>query len=1026
MTHSLTQHHFDVSAKAFAHEGAVLQTLVENTSRYQLLQPKIFAQAKTLVENLRKEGVGNGVEAFLQQYGLETQEGIAIMCLAEALLRIPDDHTADELIRDKFEGRGWDRHLGQSESLFVNAGSWGLMLTGKMMDFSSVAQDKPSAILRKLVGKMGEPVVREALKTAVKFIGTQFVMGTDIRDALSRARSAEKKGYQLSYDILGEGARTEEQATAYLGAYIDAIKAITEAKNSKLPSLSIKLSALHPKYYLQKEQRVVEELYPRLKTLCMAARDANLMVALDAEESYRLDTHMMLFRMLLEDPEFNGFDGLGFVMQGYQKRAFFVADWLAKLGKATGHRIPVRLVKGAYWDTEVKLAQVMGYPHYPVFTRKPATDVSYLACAEKLLSHRDIFYPQFATHNAYTLSAIKHLADESGWQIGEYEFQRLHGMGEKLYDQLIGAVPCRIYAPVGEHRDLLAYLIRRLLENGANTSFVNQLMDSSVSVEELLADPVAVVRAQGFGNEACALPLPSEIYGDRKNSSGYDFGNLVQQGAFMTSLSAWANQQWEAGDKTGSSEMREVISPVDGSMVGKVYYASPKRVDVQVSRAYEAFPAWNARSVEERAAVMERAAELFAQHEAELMAICIREAGKTLNDAVAEIREAIDFLNYYALQARQQMQPLPLRGPTGESNTLYLSGRGVFACISPWNFPLAIFTGQVVAALVTGNCVVAKPADQTPLIAARAVELLHQAGVPQEVLQLVPGRGSVVGQALLEHPHIMGVCFTGSVPTAQHINRTLANRDGAIIPLVAETGGQNCMIVDSTALIEQAVDDILLSAFGSAGQRCSALRVLFVQEEIADHLIEMLKSAMRELKIGNPWEMATDIGPVIDARARDNLQKHINEMLETAKFIAKIDAPNQGSFLSPHAFEISDISVLKEEHFGPILHIVRFKAEELPSLPAKINGTGFGLTFGMHSRIEENWQLAQREIKAGNLYINRSMIGATVGVQPFGGEGLSGTGPKAGGPHYLHRFTTERTVTINTAAIGGNLELLAG
>lgn len=1024
MTDSLLAKQFEVSAKIFADEGEVLQQLCDSVPHYNQLQSVIFEQAKTLATTLRKGGIGHGVEAFLQQYGLETQEGIAIMCMAEALLRIPDDHTADELIRDKFEGKGWDKHLGQSESLFVNASSWGLLLTGKVIDFSAPAEGA-SAILRKIVGRVGEPVIREAIKTAVKYIGTQFVMGTDIRDAMRGARSAEKKGYQLSYDILGEGARTEAQAKGYFEAYLDAIKAISEEKKEgRLPSLSIKLSALHPKYYLQKEQRVKDELYPRLKALCLAAKEANLMVAIDAEESYRLDTHMGLLKMLLEDPDFNGFDGLGFVMQAYQKRAIGVAEWLAELAKKTGHKIPVRLVKGAYWDTEIKLAQVMGYPAYPVFTRKAATDVSYLACAEKLLSHRDLFYPQFATHNAYTLAAIRNVATEMGWQIGEYEFQRLHGMGEKLYDQWIGEIPCRIYAPVGQYQDLLAYLIRRLLENGANTSFVNQLMDHSVTVEELLADPVAKTRARGF-EQATDLPLPKDIYGDRMNSSGFDFGNLADREKFVAQLTPHLSKTWEAGEKTGS-ESKNVTSPTDGAVVGVVHQASPMRMENMMARAQTAFPEWSATSVDERAKMLERAADLFEQNQFELMAICVREAGKTLNDAVAEIREAIDFLRYYALHGRKLMAPEVLRGPTGESNTLHLHGRGVFVCISPWNFPLAIFTGQVAAALVTGNCVLAKPADQTPLIAARAVALLHEAGIPLDALQLVPGRGSVVGEALLKHNGTAGVCFTGSVPTALHINRTLAARDGAIVPLIAETGGQNCMVVDSTALIEQAVDDILLSAFGSAGQRCSALRVLYVQEEIADHLIDMLKSAMSEMKIGNPAEFATDIGPVIDSKARDNLQAHIDEMMKTAKFVAKIDAPDAGSFLSPHAFEISDISQLTEEHFGPILHIVRFKASELAELPARINATGFGLTFGLHSRIEEHWQLFQSQIKAGNCYINRSMIGATVGVQPFGGEGLSGTGPKAGGPHYLTRFCIERTVTINTAAIGGNLELLAG
>jgi RHH-type transcriptional regulator, proline utilization regulon repressor / proline dehydrogenase / delta 1-pyrroline-5-carboxylate dehydrogenase len=1062
----MTQTQLAISATAFADEKAVMQALLGACPRYEALRAGIYAEAEKLVSKIRREGSGHGVEAFLSEYGLDTQEGVAIMCLAEALLRIPDEHTADELIRDKFEGKNWDGHLGGSDSLFVNASSFGLMLTGRLVELGSLQQEKPSGVVKRLVGRLTEPVVREALKQAVKYIGTQFVMGTDIEEAMQRARSAEKKGYRLSYDILGEGARTMQQAEDYIAAYRHAIAVIGKAASGeRKASISIKLSALHPRYQLTQADRVMGELLPNLKALVLQAKQAGVMVSIDAEESYRLDLHMMLFKALREDPDFNGYDGLGFVLQAYGKRAYAVVDWLLQLSKQTGHKIPVRLVKGAYWDTEIKLAQLSGLPGYPVFTRKAHTDVSYLACAEKMLANAGHFFPQFATHNALTLAAVRALAKDAGVAVGDYEFQRLHGMGEKLYDQIIGEAPCRIYAPVGRHEQLLAYLIRRLLENGANSSFVNQLMDESLSIETLLEDPLEKTRARE-GEPHPSIPLPEAIYGSRRNSRGVDFGNSYQ----LSVVSRQKEFSVQSSEFSKSSQ-HKVTSPIDGSVIGSISFMTAEEAGAAAERARAAYPGWNKTPVAERTAILRRIGDLLEQQAESLHALTVREAGKTWPDAVAEIREAVDFCRYYAEQAETLMQPQVLTGPTGESNTLHLHGRGVFLCISPWNFPLAIFTGQVVAALVTGNCVLAKPAEQTPLIAQAAVALMHQAGVPKEVLQLIPGKGSVVGEALVKHPAVAGVCFTGSVPTAQRINRAIAARDGAIIPLIAETGGQNAMVVDSTALLEQACDDIILSAFGSAGQRCSALRVLFVQEDVAEELLALVKGAMTELRVGDPSDPATDVGPVIDAAARDKLLAHVEEMKRVGKLVAvaKRSKPspqpsprgrgssfgatplpegegngasaapsaavsqvgegdalllNNGTYVLPHAFEIPSIDVLKEEHFGPILHVVRFKAEELEGLAEKIAATGYGLTFGLHSRIEDHWGWAAEQLPVGNIYINRSMIGATVGVQPFGGEGLSGTGPKAGGPYYLQRFVLEKTVTINTAAIGGNLELL--
>jgi RHH-type proline utilization regulon transcriptional repressor/proline dehydrogenase/delta 1-pyrroline-5-carboxylate dehydrogenase len=992
-----------ISAKAFMNEQECIKTLLAYTQPLTQKREAIFAHASTLVENIRSKNKAIGIEAFLQAYGLDTHEGVAIMCMAEALLRIPDIETTDRLIANSFAGAEWDKHLGADDSLFINASRWALLLTGKTLGLSHMAAGKPSALLGKLIGKVSEPIIREALKQAMRFLGSQFVLGETIEDALNNSRKLEKENYHFSYDILGEGARTKVQATYYLEAYRHAILTLkTYAKPGALmqnPSISIKLSALHPRYQLTQEARVMDELYPALYELATLAMEASISVSIDAEESSRLDLELTLFTKLFTDPAFEHYNGIGFVLQAYNKRAFYIVDYLASLAATYKKSMAIRLVKGAYWDSEIKNAQVLGLPSYPVFTHKDYTDISYLACAKKILSYPEYFYPQFATHNALTVAALLELAQE--WPAGSFEFQRLYGMGEALYEQLGGGVPRRIYAPVGEHKDLLAYLIRRLLENGANSSFVHLLMDKEIPLDELLRDPVA--NAQALANKEIIIPEPVSLFSDRKNSRGYNLGNR----AMLEILTKEVNAAQVTLDKTTSSTADDV-----GHAMAK---------------AKTAFPDWQKKPVEARAQIIERYAELLEENQNKIIALIIREAGRTLSDAISELREAIDFCYYYALQARSIMADKKLESPTGEHNSLHMNARGIFACISPWNFPLSIFTGQIVAALVTGNCVITKPAEQTPSIAHFAVELLYLAGVPRDVLHLFMGTGETIGNAITSHEHIAGVVFTGSMETARIINRALANRKGAIIPFIAETGGQNCMIVDSSALLEQVTDDVIASAFGSAGQRCSALRVLYVQDSIADALVTLIAGAMTELHVGDPLNVATDIGPVIDADAQQKLQTHIDHMHATAKFIAATSLATNltGNYIAPHAFEIDSIHALKEEIFGPVLHIIRYKAAELEQIVSDINSTGYGLTFGLQSRISDMADYMKHHIHAGNIYVNRSMIGATVGVQPFGGEGLSGTGPKAGGPYYLLRFLTERTFSINIAAIGGNIDLLS-
>lgn len=1021
----------NISTMALVDETTMLDTLVSYCAPFEAMQLNVQARAQEIVFKMRKSGSGSGVEAFLYEYGLNNKEGVAVMCLAEALLRIPDNETADKLIADKFRGADWDKHLYHSDSLFVNASSWGLMLTGKVVNMGMISEEEPSSILKKLVNKCGEPVIREALRRAMHIIGTQFVMGENIKQAKDAAAKQEKRGYSMSFDILGEGARNAAQADGYYESYLEAMEVLgkdakPEADIHHARGISIKLSGLHPRYSLLKEERLMKELLPRVKELVRKARDNHLTISVDAEEANRLDINLKLFGAVFTDPEFDGYEGLGYVLQAYQKRAFYVLDYLAQLSRDKGKKMPIRLVKGAYWDTEIKYAQVMGLEGYPVFTRKEHTDVSYLACIRKIFDLYDAFSPQFATHNAHTVASVMEIADGR-----KFEFQRLHGMGEKLYSQMVGDIPVRIYAPVGKHEDLLAYLIRRLLENGANTSFVNLLMDKKKPIEEIIEDPLARTRNH-HGAPSPKIPLPDRIYGrDRRNSQGFELGYLAQKNALEAAIAEYDSDTWDAAPMIAGDapkgDTRDLMQPADLSRkVGTVEQGTQEHVNIAMDAAQKAFHGWDTTSVEKRALIMDNVADAMEESREELYALCMREAGKNLPDAIAEVREAIDFCRYYATRASELMGQIKLfAGPTGEQNTMRLAGRGVYVCISPWNFPLAIFTGQVVAALVTGNCVVAKPADQTPLVAAFATRLMHEAGVPKAVLQLIPGSGRVVGEAMVKHRYTAGVCFTGSTATARGINMNLAEKTGPIVPLIAETGGQNCMIIDSSALLEQAVDDVVMSAFGSSGQRCSALRVLYLQDDIADKFIALLAGTMREYSVGDPLDLSNDFGPVIDEAALKRLQDHAKYLEEEkAGLVATQPVGGDGHYFAPHAYEIPSIETLHQEIFGPVLHIIRWKEQNLDKVIDEINASDYGLTFGIQSRIEAAADYVKERIHAGNIYVNRNMTGAVVGVQPFGGEGLSGTGPKAGGPNYLLRFVHERTITVNTAAIGGNVELL--
>ncbi|WP_405229067.1 bifunctional proline dehydrogenase/L-glutamate gamma-semialdehyde dehydrogenase PutA [Lentisalinibacter sediminis] len=1027
-----------INERYLVDESRAMAELLERADAGQGLRERVRETAVELVARVREaERRHGGLDAFLHKYDLSSQEGVVLMCIAEALLRIPDADTADRLIADKLTSGRWEEHLGSSESLFVNASTWGLMLTGRLMRLDEATIRNPAKFLGKLTGKAGEPVVRQAMRQAMKIMGHQFVMGRDIGEALERAGEGGNRRYRYSYDMLGEAALTAEDAERYFRAYAGAIKAIGGAAGDDViaaPGISVKLSALHPRYEFTHRARLLDELVPRLARLTEMARDAGIPLTVDAEEADRLEISLEVFEAVAASTSAAGYDGLGLAVQAYQKRALSVIRWLAELAGRTGRRIPVRLVKGAYWDTEIKRAQEQGLEGYPVFTRKANTDVSFLACARELLDAGERLYPQFATHNAHTLASILHLAG----QRRDYEFQRLHGMGEELYEQVVDPErydrPCRVYAPVGSHEDLLPYLVRRLLENGANTSFVNRIVDEEAPVEEIVADPVeAVRRLESYPHPR--IPLPAAIYGEeRRNSRGL---NLADR-AF---LSGWLERMQKALD--GSHHARPRVAgralsgrPVEsrnparsGEVVGVVEYADADVVDRALGVASEAWYDWNATDAATRANILRRAADLYEEEAPALMALCVAEAGKSIGDSLGEVREAVDFLRYYAARAEALFgAPLPMAGPTGERNELRLQGRGIFVCISPWNFPLAIFTGQVAAALAAGNTVLAKPAEQTSLIAARAVDILHRAGVPGEVLNFLPGEGGEVGAAAVADPRVAGVAFTGSTETARLINRTLAERPGPIAAFIAETGGQNAMLVDSSALPEQVVKDAVYSGYNSAGQRCSALRILCVQRDIAPRVIELLTGHMDELRVGDPGLLSTDVGPVIDAGAQEMLERHVADLGAKSSLVHRTqlgEGTADGTFVAPTAIEIESIDQLGREVFGPVVHIYRYRARDLRKTVEAINATGYGLTMGVHSRIDRRARDIAAWAQVGNLYINRNMIGAVVGAQPFGGQGLSGTGPKAGGPHYLLRFATECSLSNNTAAVGGNATLLS-
>ncbi|WP_375291257.1 bifunctional proline dehydrogenase/L-glutamate gamma-semialdehyde dehydrogenase PutA [Qipengyuania sp.] len=1000
---------------------------------------EVSALAIKLVEGARRRKA-SGIDAFLHQFGLATEEGIALMCLAEALLRVPDATTADALIRDKIGDIDWAEHLGESSSTFVNAATFSLMLTGEVLERPEEHQRGMGKTLKRAIGRLGEPVIRKATVQAMRIMGGQFVFGRTIEEALKRANPERARGLTHSYDMLGEAAMTYPDAERYRASYEAAIDRLAREGDGTVegsPGISVKLSALHPKYNFFHTDRSVGDLLPILRHLAGKACEANIHFTIDAEEAERLELSLDVIEALVRDnslferPDGTQWTGFGLAIQAYQKRAVPLCDWVTRLARKHNRRLFVRLVKGAYWDTEIKLSQVGGFDDFPVFTRKVSTDVSYLACAQKLLSAGDVIYPAFATHNAYTVAAIHAMAGDTA-----FEYQRLHGMGEDVYGALAQIegnrrTNVRIYAPVGTHRDLLAYLVRRLLENGANSSFVNRMADAGVPAHALATDPVAECAALEVRRNP-DIPLPGNIFPNRRNSAGIDLADPLVREPLLERLAAIADKQWHA-EPTFRTSAEGETAPITkphhlGTEVGTRRDALPEEVTDAIGRALEAQRDWDAMGGEKRARLLEAAADNFEAHTDELLSLCQREAGKTLVDAILELREAVDFLRYYATEARRLFsEPTLLPGPTGEENRLSLHGRGVFATISPWNFPLAIFTGLAAGPLAAGNAVVAKPAEQTPLIAARAVELCHQAGIPRDIFQLLPGAGEV-GELITADARLAGVVFTGSTQTAQAINRGLASRDGPIASFIAETGGQNAMIIDSTALPEQVARDVVASAFQSAGQRCSALRVLYIQDDVADEMLEMIRGAFEALVIGDPEKLVTDIGPVIDPDARASLERHVARRRKTSREIWRRRLPkgaSGGCFVAPTIIEIESILDLKRENFGPILHVARFKPSELAKVVDDINATGYGLTMGLHSRIDATRRFVESRARVGNFYVNRNQIGAVVESQPFGGEGLSGTGPKAGGPNYVARFATERVVCIDTTAAGGNATLLA-
>ncbi|WP_373235497.1 bifunctional proline dehydrogenase/L-glutamate gamma-semialdehyde dehydrogenase PutA [Cohaesibacter celericrescens] len=985
-----------------ADEATNVRRLMEDAHMDESLGKSASQRAADLIRAIRSSTTPTMMENFLAQYGLSTREGVALMCLAEALLRVPDDETIDALISDKIAPSEWGVHLGQSSSPLINASTWALMLTGKIL--KDQEQQGLVSTLHSMVKRMGEPVVRTAVAQAMKELGRQFVLGTTIEKATNRAKGMQDKGYTYSYDMLGESARTEDDAKKYHLSYSDAITELAPHCKSKSihknPGISVKLSALHPRYEIAKKERVLTELTSRTFALALLAKSANMGFNIDAEEMDRLDISLDVIEQVLSNPALAGWDGFGVVVQTFGHRASFVIDWLYMLAKKLDRKITVRLVKGAYWDTEIKRAQVMGLSGFPVFTRKVNSDVSYLSNARRLLDMTDRIYPQFASHNAHSVAAILEIAQMMGVDKDRFEFQRLHGMGESLFETVMKGekINCRIYAPVGAHSDLLAYLVRRLLENGANSSFVNQIVDETIAPEEIAKDPFAQVRALGEAIANPYLTKPADIFGKgRVNAKGWDHTDPVVIEALDAARGRFKSHVWSAhpliSGHQSASETKSMFNPADSSdHIGNVVEANAEDVEAALANSKAGVEQWSQIAVSERARVLRKVADLYEANAEEFFALATREAGKIMLDGIGEVREAVDFARFYANEAERL---------AGEAEK---NPRGTITCISPWNFPLAIFTGQILAALAAGNAVIAKPAGQTPLIAFRAVEMMHQAGVPIAALQLLPGDGPTVGAPLTSDPRIAGVCFTGSTPTAQLINKAMAANLAPDAPLIAETGGLNAMVVDSTALPEQAVRDIVASSFQSAGQRCSALRMLYVQEDIYDKVIEMLCGAMDELALGDPWKWSTDIGPVIDQLAKTKIDGHCEKMKARGKLLKQMPVPQKGLFCAPSIVELSGIEELEEEIFGPVLHVASFSASKINDVIKSINDKGFGLTFGLHTRMDNRVQEIVDQIEVGNTYVNRNQIGAIVGSQPFGGEGLSGTGPKAGGPHYVERF----------------------
>ncbi len=1003
----------------FSDEAELVTALAKRIKLSDHDRVKAAAAGAQYVNRVRKETSPSMMEAFLAEYGLSTAEGVGLMCLAEALLRVPDAETIDDLIEDKVAPSNWGAHLGHSSSSLVNASTWALMLTGKVLDDDPKG---PARALRGLVKRLGEPVVRNAVGQSMKILGRQFVLGQTIEEGIKNAVDLEKAGYTYSYDMLGEAARTDEDAVRYQKAYakaIDAIAAQSKGDVRSSPGISVKLSALHARYEYTHRDTVMAELLPRALELAKQAAAANIGFNIDAEEQDRLDLSLDIIEAMLSDPALDGWDGFGVVVQAYGRRAGPVIEALYDMAERYDRKIMVRLVKGAYWDTEIKLAQELGVARFPVFTRKNNTDVSYMACAQMLMDRRDRIYPQFATHNAHTCAAVTAMA---GNQKDSFEFQRLHGMGESLHDivKQSEGTRCRIYAPVGAHQDLLAYLVRRLLENGANSSFVNQIVDPDIPAEDISSDPVTEMQKLGSNIANPDIRQPEDLFSpERRNSKGFRINEPASILPLLAAREDFADATWSAGPmiagrSKSNGKIRDLISPADlTEVVGQVQEATEQDVAAAIEAAEDGFKAWSARPVSERADVLRRLADIYEKNTAELTAITTREAGKTLLDGIAEVREAVDFLRYYANEAERLDEENPA------------APCGIFVCISPWNFPLAIFTGQIAAALAVGNAVLAKPAEQTPMVAARAVQMMREAGLPEAALQLLPGDGPTVGGPLTSDPRIKGVCFTGSTEVAQIIHKALATNAGPDAVLIAETGGLNAMIVDSTALPEQAVRDILISSFQSAGQRCSALRLLYVQEDIHDKLMHMLSGALDALVIGNPWQTDVDVSPVIDADAQGDIMRYIDGFRRAGTLVKTLPCPDGGTYVTPAIVKVNGIADMEREVFGPVLHVATFKAQDIDKVVDDINARGYGLTFGLHTRIDDRVEQIVERIEVGNAYVNRNQIGAIVGSQPFGGEGMSGTGPKAGGPLYLTRFRRTEAFEAHAGPKGRDIDAAA-